>query len=108
MASMSAQQLIEHLESRGLLPADLIRELRDSVAKTPDVSPRQLVRWLVTKGHLSRYQGDELLSGPAEPSPKPWEPPATPAKEGRQAAANRGPDHVDELDVIDDLDEIAP
>src|SRR5437588_194575 len=113
MASMSAQQLIQHLESRGLLPADLIRELRESVAKTPDVSPRQLVRWLVSNGHLSRYQADDLLSERSEPSPKPWEPPASP-QEGRsrqrskaRGAEKAGPD-VDDLEVIDDLEEIAP
>src|SRR6266480_4354522 len=112
MASMSAQQLIEHLESRGLLPADLIRELRDSVAKTPDVSPRQLVRWLVSNGHLSRYQADNLLPERSEP-PKPWVPPTSPEEpRGRRRSKARGaekagPD-VDDLEVIDDLEEIAP
>src|SRR5262245_39607074 len=106
MAAMSAQQLIQHLESKGLLPADLIRELRDSVSKTPDVSARQLVRWLVSNGHLSRFQGDELLSS-SEPSPKPWESPA--GSEGSQRGsgrkkergAERGSKSADDLPVDD-------
>src|SRR5437764_424694 len=115
MAAMSAQQLIQHLESRGLLPPDLLRELRESVAKTHDVSARQLVRWLVSNGHLSRYQADELL-GRSEPSPKPWEPPASPQESGRsrgkKSSAEKADskksaaEQVDDLEVVDDLDVI--
>src|SRR2546422_5690238 len=117
MASMSSQQLIQYLEARGLLSADLLSELRSSVAKQPDVSPRKLVRWLVKNGHLSRFQGEELLSARPEPAPQPWEAPAqsgpsgsgkSAGQSGQQTPGQQGPGQLDELDVIDDLEEIGP
>jgi outer membrane protein assembly factor BamB len=85
---MTTEDLIRVLESRGLLPPELIRELRDRAAKTPDLSPRRLVRSLVKSGHLSAFQGQELLA------------------KGGEASRGSGGGKVDDLEVIDDLEEI--
>src|SRR5262245_10045390 len=83
---MTTEELIGILEGKRLLPADLIRELRESLTRSPR-SPRKVIRSLVKSGHLSQYQAQELL-GYVEGSSRP------------NAAG------TDDLEVIDDLEEI--
>jgi outer membrane protein assembly factor BamB len=59
---MSAQQLIEALEERGVLPERLLAKLRTKVAESqPPLSADNLAKFLVQKGHLSAAQATNLL-----------------------------------------------
>ncbi len=78
---MTTRELIAILESRGMLSAELIRELRDSLAEKPR-SARKVIHSLVKSGHLSQFQAQELLAGRVAAEP------------------------TDDLEVIDDLEEI--
>jgi hypothetical protein len=84
---MTTEDLIGILESKGLLPADLVRELRESLARSPR-SPRKVIHSLVKSGHLSQFQAQELLAGRAV------------------GASASDPSGTDDLEVIDDLEEI--
>lgn len=78
---MTIPELLAILESRGMLPPELIQDLRESLAAKPR-SPRRIIRSLVKSGHLSQLQAQELLAGRVEAEP------------------------TDDLEVIDDLEEI--
>lgn len=64
---MTAEQFISQLESQGLLPEKLVKQLRRIVedAATPP-TPHDLARMLVEKGHLTAFQAKKLL--PEEPA----------------------------------------
>ncbi len=61
---MIAEQFIDRLEQQGLLDAKVVAELRRRVAKIKDkkVTPEAIAKFLVDKGHLTRFQATKLVS----------------------------------------------
>jgi len=66
---MTAEQFLDELEQKDLLPDTVIANLRKQVAtsKTP-VSPKSIGKLLIDKGMLTSFQVERLL--PAEPVPQ--------------------------------------
>jgi hypothetical protein len=59
---MTAENLIELLEERGVLPERLLAKLRSKTAESePSMTAESLARFLVQKGHLSAAQATNLL-----------------------------------------------
>ena len=61
---MFAEQFIDRLEQQGLLDAKVVAELRRRVAKIKDkkVTPEAIAKFLVDKGHLTRFQATKLVN----------------------------------------------
>lgn len=61
MPALSTEQFLARLKQKGLLPRDLLAEVSDR-ARAEKAPPRNIVRYLVKAGHLSKYQGQELMA----------------------------------------------
>src|SRR5690349_17971912 len=73
----TAQEFLDQLAAGGLVPAEVIENMRRQVAKSAKpVAAATVARLLVDRGHLTVAQGERLLGGPLPP-----------AKESKPAAA---------------------
>jgi outer membrane protein assembly factor BamB len=61
---MMVEQFIDRLEQQGLLDKNVIDELRRRVAKVKGkkVTPEAIARYLVDRGHLTRFQATKLVN----------------------------------------------
>ncbi|MCU0961590.1 MAG: PQQ-binding-like beta-propeller repeat protein [Pirellulaceae bacterium] len=61
---MRVEQFIDRLEQRGLLDKDVISELRRKIAQTKSkkITPEAIAKYLVDRGHLTRFQATKLVS----------------------------------------------
>ena len=67
----TAQEFLDHLANSGLIPPEVLENLRRQVAKaTKPVQPGTLARLLVDHGHLTETQGERLAGGPLPASRK--------------------------------------
>jgi outer membrane protein assembly factor BamB len=84
---MNAKEFISYLESRQLLEAVILDQLRKLISSTQRaVTPEELVKLLVDQGHLTRFQGSRMLA----------EMPVT--HDGSDAPDELAIKHVDSLD----------
>lgn len=58
---MIAEQFIDRLEQQGLLDAKIISQLRKQVEKKKNVTADKIARYLVEKGHLTKFQAIKLV-----------------------------------------------
>src|SRR5258706_12495048 len=73
----TGQEFLDHLTAGGLVPPEVIENLRRQVAKAAKpVAAGTVARLLVDRGHLTAAQGERLIGGPLPP-----------AKEAKPAAA---------------------
>ena len=56
---MNAEQFLDHLATRGLLEPAVIEQFRVSL-KGHKLSPQQLLKALVGKGHLTSFQAESI------------------------------------------------
>ena len=61
---MMVEQFIDRLEQQGLLDKNIIDELRRKVAqvKGKKVTPEAIAKYLVDRGHLTRFQATKLVN----------------------------------------------
>ena len=61
---MMVEQFIDRLEQQGLLDKEILDDLRRRVAKVKGkkVTPEAIAKFLVDKGHLTRFQATRLVS----------------------------------------------
>jgi len=131
---MTNEELLQSLEQSGLLPGGLIAAVRRKVAAEGDrIQPAIIVRGLISKGHLTQTQGEQLLTPPAPSAKAPVvdddlevlpdddeddgddlapPPPSAPGRQpvSAEMAETRaaGPDDLDLLPMENDLLEGAP
>jgi hypothetical protein len=74
----TVEDVLFALEKSNLVPAALVARLRIEISKSPPPhDPRQLIKFLVDKGHVTAAQGERLLLAPKSvktPEPPPKEP----------------------------------
>jgi len=74
---MTNEELLETLDSCGLLPSGLVAAVRRKVSAEGDrIQPAMIVRGLIAKGHLTQEEGERILSAPARPAKARWAPAA--------------------------------
>ena len=62
-ASMTAAELLDTLESRALLPGEVLTTLRQQVSRSAKiVTPESLAKLLVGKGLITAFQAEQLLA----------------------------------------------
>ncbi len=118
----SATELLNELESKRLVPEEIIASLRAQVVKAAKpVAAQTITRLLVEKGHLTPPQVQKLLGAPAAAAAKPG-PLATATKQAARAPATvasatatqpiaddlTSPDGLEPLDALSPLDELQP
>ncbi len=61
---MMIEQFIDRLEQQGLLDKDVVEELRRKIvrSKGKKVTPEAVAKYLVDKGHLTRFQATKLVN----------------------------------------------
>ena len=59
---MSVEQFIDKIAGKGLLDEALLQRLRrDATAAGNQWNPQDVIKFLVEQGHLTRFQGKNLL-----------------------------------------------
>ena len=59
---MSVEQFIDQIAGKGLLDEALLQRLRrDATAEGNQWNPQDVIKFLVEQGHLTRFQGKNLL-----------------------------------------------
>jgi hypothetical protein len=110
--SKNATELLNELETKGLVPGGVIASLRTQVAKAAKpVAPQTITRLLVEKGHLTPPQAQKLLGAPATVARAAATATATKAAKAPAAvAAATQPiaDDLTSLDGLEPLDALAP
>ena len=115
MAS-SANELLNELEKKGLVPGGVIASLRTQVAKAgKPVAPQTITKLLVEKGHLTPPQAQKLLGASAGAAQSATNATATAIKQtakvpAAMAAAATQPiaDDLTSLDGLEPLDALSP
>lgn len=100
---MSAKRFLEVLENSGLLESRVLAELRRNLAETKGkVTPESMAKYLVEKGHLTKFQATKLV---AKVAPSEEEPADSQAAKAKQKSDD---DDLLSLAPIDDETEPIP
>jgi outer membrane protein assembly factor BamB len=103
---MMIENFIDRLEQRGLLDKAVVEELRRKVGRAPGkkITPEAIAKYLVDKGHLTRFQATKLVSEATsyvESGSPPKKPNLSDADELALLPEDAEPRPLDETKIID-------